>query len=172
MGSTDTPTSNKAAVTPLSPRQAQQRQQQQAEFKRALARLDKYSRMTDSQYRMPVIGIRFGIDPILGLIPVLGDFIGLLLSLPVLAEANRVDAPKAMKRKMIFNIVIEAVFGSIPVVGDLFDIYWKANTRNTALLRRWLAEQSEPTNRLSRRDIGALLIVTAALAGLLVLLLR
>lgn len=168
MGSTATPTSNKAAA-PRSPLLAHQRQQQQAEIKRALARLDKYSRMTDSQYRIPLIGIRFGADALLGLIPVLGDIAGLLLSLPLLAEANRVGAPAALKRRMVINIVIDSLFGAIPVVGDLFDIYWKANTRNTALLRRWLAQQGAPSEHLSHRDLGALLLVVMAIMALLLL---
>ena len=115
---------------------------QEHEYRQALARLDKYSRMTDSQFSIPFTGIRFGVDPILGLIPVIGDFIGLLLSLPVLIEANRIGAPTELKRKMIRNMIIEAVMGIVPVLGDIFDVYWKANTRNTALLRSWIFQNS------------------------------
>src|SRR5690554_3078978 len=81
---------------------------QEHEYRQALVRLDKYARMTDSQFSIPFTRIRFGVDPILGLIPVIGDFIGLLLALPVLTEAARIGAPAALKRKMIRNIIIDA----------------------------------------------------------------
>ena len=141
---------------------------QEHEYRQALARLDKYSKMTDSQFSVPFTGIRFGVDPILGLIPVIGDFIGLLLSLPVLIEASRLDAPAELKRKMIRNMIIEALMGIVPVLGDVFDVYWKANTRNTALLRNWIKTQivpekvAEPKERLMIAVLALLLIALLA----------
>lgn len=97
----------------------------------------------------PFTNIRFGLDPLIGLIPVAGDFAGLILSLYVLFEARNVGASSAVKRKMIRNMLIEFILGLIPVVGDAFDVVFKANTRNTDLLRRHLydklGEQPEPT---------------------------
>jgi hypothetical protein len=110
----------------------------------ALKRLDRFSRLTDSRFRIPLTSIRFGIDPLLGLVPVLGDLIGLLLSLHVLVEAVRLDAPRRLLGRMLFNALIEFVVGLLPVIGDAFDIYWKANTRNTALLRGYIHSQLHP----------------------------
>ena len=141
---------------------------QEHEYRQALARLDKYSRMTDSQFSIPFTGIRFGVDPILGMIPVIGDFIGLLLSLPVLIEANRIGAPAALKRKMIRNMIIEAVMGILPVVGDLFDVYWKANTRNTALLRGWIHTQVVPEKSVQNREWGVIILLGILLVTTLV----
>lgn len=142
------------------------------EYRQALARLDKYSRMMDTQFRVPFTRIRFGVDPLLGLIPVVGDFIGLLLSLPVLAEASRLEAPPELKRKMIRNIIIEAVIGALPVLGDIFDVYWKANTRNTALLKQWIRTRLVPEKVVKPKEralIAVLAIALLVLVGWLVL---
>ncbi|MCC1497403.1 DUF4112 domain-containing protein [Alcanivorax sp. 1008] len=137
------------------------------EYRQALARLDKYSKMTDSQFSIPFTGIRFGVDPILGLLPVIGDFIGLLLSLPVLIEANRIGAPAELKRKMIRNMIIEAVMGVVPVVGDVFDIYWKANTRNTALLRGWIKSHIVPEKTTEPKEWLMIVVLGLLLVALL-----
>jgi branched-subunit amino acid ABC-type transport system permease component len=112
--------------------------------------------------------IRFGVDPILGLIPVIGDFIGLLLSIPVLMEASRVGAPAELRRRMIRNMVIEAVIGVIPILGDAFDVYWKANTRNTALLRQWINTQLVPEKVVKPKE--RLVIISLAILLLALLL--
>lgn len=141
---------------------------QEHEYRQALVRLDKYARMTDSQFSIPLTGIRFGVDPILGLIPVIGDFIGLLLALPVLTEAARIGAPAALKRKMIRNIIIDAVIGLVPVFGDAFDVYWKANTRNTALLRNWIKTQIVPEKSVPTKDRVLIALMAVLLIGLVV----
>ncbi len=141
---------------------------QEQDYREALARLDKFSKVTDSQFSIPLTGIRFGIDPILGMIPIIGDFIGLLLSLPVLIEANRIGAPSEQKRKMIRNMIIEAVMGIVPVLGDFFDVYWKANTRNTALLRGWIKTQIVPEEAVQKREWGVIILLGMVLVALLV----
>ncbi len=108
-----------------------------------LKRLDRFSYWTDSNIRIPFTSFRLGLSPIIGLVPVVGDFIGLVLSLYVLYEARRVGASKRVQLKMIRNMVIEFLGGLVPVIGDAFDAVYKANTRNTELLRAWLHEQLE-----------------------------
>lgn len=130
-------------------------------------RLDRFSKLTDTQFSIPLTGIRFGIDPILGMIPIIGDFVGLLLSLPVLIEARRIGAPAELKRKMIRNMMIEAVMGIVPVLGDFFDIYWKANTRNTALLRGWIQTQIVPEETVQKREWGVIILLGVLLIALL-----
>jgi len=106
-----------------------------------LERLDRFSHWTDSSFRIPFTRFRFGFDPLIGLIPVLGDVVGLLLSLYVLYEAQRIGTSRAVRLRMIGNMLIEFFGGMLPVVGDAFDAIFKANTRNTALLRDHLEDQ-------------------------------
>lgn len=106
-----------------------------------LARLDRFSRITDTAIQIPFTRIRFGLDPVIGLVPVLGDLAGLILSLYVLVEAQQVGASRQLKAQMIRNMLIEFFGGMVPIVGDAFDVVYRANTRNTRLLRRYLEEQ-------------------------------
>lgn len=106
-----------------------------------LARLDRFSYWTDSNFRVPFTGFRFGLSPLVGLVPVIGDAIGLVLSLYVLQQARLVAAPRRLQARMVVNMLIEFAGGLLPVIGDAFDAIYKANTRNTELLRVWLHEQ-------------------------------
>lgn len=146
--------------------------EERARLAASLARLERFSTLTDSQFRVPVLGIRFGIDPLVGLIPVIGDFVGLVLSLPVLLEAVRAGAPRALLRRMLRNMLIEFFGGLVPGVGDAFDVYWKANTRNTKLLREWLRTElvmpEEPKPLRRRILIGSLVIAGAIFLGVVV----
>lgn len=108
---------------------------------RALARLDRFSYYTDSNIRIPFTHFRLGLSPIIGFVPVIGDFAGLVLSLYVLYEAHKVGASTAVKLRMVRNMLIEFFGGLPPIVGDAFDAIYKANTRNTELLRGHLHEQ-------------------------------
>jgi hypothetical protein len=112
-----------------------------ADHRRTLERLDRFSYWTDSNIRVPFTGFRFGLSPLIGLIPGIGDFAGLILSLYVLYEARRIGAPGKIQRKMIRIMLIEFFGGLIPVFGDAFDAVYKANTRNTELLRNYLYRQ-------------------------------
>lgn len=135
----------------------------------ALKRLDRYSYWTDSNFGIPFTRFRFGLSPLIGLIPVIGDAVGLVLSLYVLFEARKVGASGPVQRKMIRNMVIEFFGGLLPIIGDAFDAIFKANTRNTELLRDYLHDQLG-----TRQPPGfpwKTLIWLSVLIGLLVLLL-
>ncbi len=108
------------------------------EHRLTLDRLDRFSYWTDSNIRIPFTQIRFGLSPLIGLIPGIGDFAGLILSLYVYREAQKIGADRRVKRKIIRNMLIEFIVGLIPVAGDAFDAVFKANTRNTKLLRHYL----------------------------------
>jgi hypothetical protein len=112
-----------------------------ADHRRTLERLDRFSYWTDSNIRVPFTNVRFGLSPLIGLFPGIGDFAGLILSLYVLYEARRIGAPGKIQRKMIRIMLIEFFGGLIPVFGDAFDAVYKANTRNTELLRNYLYRQ-------------------------------
>jgi hypothetical protein len=104
----------------------------------ALARLDRFSRMADNAIRIPFTRFRIGFEPLIGLVPVLGDFAGLIMSGYVLVEAHRAGASTRVKGQMVRNMLIDFFGGLIPVFGDAFDFAWKANARNAQLLRDYL----------------------------------
>lgn len=100
-----------------------------------LARLDRLAGALDSRFRVPLTRIRFGWDTILGLIPGIGDVAALAPAGYILLEAHDMGAPTALKLRMAGNIVVDMLIGSVPLLGDVFDVGWRANCRNVALLR-------------------------------------
>ncbi len=145
----------------------------EARQRATLARLDRFSRITDTAFRIPFTGIRLGLDPIIGLVPVIGDIIGLVLSLYVLLEAQRAGASKRVKAHMVKNMLIETFGGMVPVVGDAFDIVYKANTRNTRILREHLEKelQTPPAPRFPWKQLVFLIVLLAIITGLIIPLL-
>lgn len=129
-----------------------------------MARLRSIAWLLDNSIPLPG-GYRIGIESVIGLIPGIGDAVGAVLSAYIVNEARALGAPRSVLLRMTGNIIIESVIGAVPVVGDLFDMGFKANTRNLALLERYTLE---PTR--SRRD-SRLFVVGFALAMLLVVLL-
>jgi hypothetical protein len=98
--------------------------------------VERLSWLMDDLFRIPVLGWRFGLDAIFGLIPALGDTSTSLVSFYILASAVRYRVPKVTLLRMGLNIGIDYVVGSLPLVGDLFDAWWKSNQMNVELLRR------------------------------------
>jgi len=93
----------------------------------------------DAGIRIPGTNLRFGLDPILGLIPGAGDAAGAVLAGWILVEAVRLGASRATLVRIAGNVALDAGLGAIPLIGDIFDFAWKANLRNVALLERHLA---------------------------------
>lgn len=106
-----------------------------------LDRIRKLSRLMDTAIRIPGIGMRIGLDPIIGLIPGLGDLISTAFSAYIIYLATRFRLPGSILGWMIFNIMLEAVVGTVPLIGDLFDAFYKSNIRNLALLEQHLQQQ-------------------------------
>ena len=100
------------------------------------ASLDQLSRWMDGLFRIPGVGWRFGLDALIGLIPGLGDTASSLVSFYVLAAGVRYRVSKITLLRMGVNIAIDYALGSIPVVGDAFDMFWKSNQMNVELLRK------------------------------------
>jgi hypothetical protein len=124
---------------------------------RALAHL------LDDGIRIPVLGGRFGLDAVIGLIPGLGDFSGAILSSYVVLLGARLGAPKSVILRMIGNVAVDTIGGSVPLLGDLFDVGFKSNLRNVALLDRWI-DQPGRTQVASRRAVGFTVLALALLA--------
>lgn len=100
-----------------------------------LARLEALAHRMDTFFRVPLIGMRVGLDSILGLIPGIGDTATALPAAYIVYRAHRLGAPTLLLARMGVNVGVDWVIGSIPLVGDLFDLGFKANRRNVALLR-------------------------------------
>jgi len=107
----------------------------------AIARLERFSKLTDSSIGIPFTKFHIGLEAVIGLIPVIGDAAGLILSSYVLIEAQRLGVSKRIKSKMIINMFIDFIGGLVPFFGDIFDAFFKANTRNTRLLKKYLNSQ-------------------------------
>jgi len=123
----------------------------------ALAFYDVIARLLDQAFRVPGTSWRFGLDPLLGLVPGAGDLISAAIGAYGIVLAAQLGAPSSLMARMALNLFVDTAIGSIPVAGDLFDFAFKANIRNELLLERWLAEP-----RRTRRTSRALLILLVA----------
>jgi hypothetical protein len=122
--------------------------------------LQRLEFLLDEAFRIPGTGIRFGLDGIIGLVPGLGDVIAGLFSLVIPLAGWIRGVPYVTLIRMAVNLAIGVLVGSIPILGDIFDIAWKANRRNYRLLRRHLVEP----HRHTRRDWTFLILLAAMLA--------
>ena len=99
------------------------------------------ARLLDSAFRVPGTSYRVGLDPILGLLPGLGDLVSPLFTFGLIWQAREIGVPGVVVMRMISNVAIDTVVGLVPVVGDLFDFAWKSNNRNLALLEEHVYEE-------------------------------
>ena len=106
-----------------------------------LARLDAIARLLDVAFILPGTNIRYGIDGIIRLIPVVGDLVASAFSLWLVREARSLGAPWHVTARMLANVALEGTVGLVPVAGDAFDVLFRANMRNMRLLRRWMEKQ-------------------------------
>jgi hypothetical protein len=102
---------------------------------KSLERLKVVANLMDAQFS--IAGIKFGFDAIVGLLPIAGDLAAAVVSLYIVWEAYRIGAPVHLLLHMVINVVIDVIAGSVPLVGDAFDVMWKVNKRNVRLLERY-----------------------------------
>jgi Domain of unknown function (DUF4112) len=103
-----------------------------------LARLDAIAKLLDVAFVLPGTNIRYGIDGLIGLIPVVGDIITTAISLWLVREARALGAPWHITARMLGNVAVDGVVGLVPLAGDAFDVMFRANVRNVRMLKRWL----------------------------------
>ena len=124
-------------------------------------RLQRLARLWDAAIRLPG-GITVGLDPLVGLVPGIGDAAGAIVSGYIVLEAARLGVPAPTLLRMLVNIAIDALVGAVPVLGDVFDIGWKSNLMNVALIERHVADP-HAARRASRGwlalVVGALLVL-------------
>lgn len=129
--------------------------------------LDRLGWLMDDLFRVPVLGWRFGLDALIGLVPGLGDTSTSLVSFYILAAAVRYRVPKITMLRMGLNIGIDYLLGSLPVVGDLADAWWKSNRKNLDLLKRRAtvsAEEARAGNASDWLFVGVMILALVALA--------
>jgi hypothetical protein len=131
---------------------------------REVERLRALTRLLDSAIQIPGTRYRFGLDALIGIVPGIGDAVGALFSAFIVFQAARMGVSTPTLVKMMGNVALDTIVGEIPLLGDVFDAGWKANTRNLALLEGHL-EQPAATRRSSRR---ALWLIGGALVLLLI----
>jgi hypothetical protein len=127
-----------------------------------LEALRRMARLLDSAFPIPGTTFRVGLDPILGLLPGIGDLVSPLFAIGLLWQARELGVPKVVQLRMIFNVAIDTVLGLVPVAGDLIDFAWKANDRNLALLERHAYEE----HRASPADWAFVIVMIAVLIAL------
>jgi hypothetical protein len=103
------------------------------------ADIDRLAHWLDSRFVIPGTDIRFGLDALIGLVPGIGDSATALLGCYIVARAAALGAPKRLLLRMGWNLLVDFLVGTIPVLGDIFDVTYRANLRNAALLREHLA---------------------------------
>lgn len=137
-----------------------------AEVERSLEQL---SRMMDGMFRIPGVGWRFGLDALVGLVPGVGDLATTAVSIYILAAGVRHRVPKVTLLRMAANVAVDYLLGSVPVLGDLFDAFWKSNQMNVELLRERATATPEEARRARASDwlflAAIVLVLLALLAG-------
>jgi len=128
----------------------------------SLRRVQVVATLLDEALRVPGTNFRFGIDPIVGMIPGLGDLLGGAASAYIILEAARAGAPASVLLRMTMNVGMDTLVGAVPLVGDLFDFAWKSNTRNVRLLARHVEAPAET----KRASIALVVLLLAILAGI------
>lgn len=126
------------------------------------ASLDQLSRWMDGVFRIPGVGWRFGLDALIGLIPGIGDTATSLVSFYVLVAGVRYRVPKITLLRMGVNIAVDYALGSIPLVGDAFDMFWKSNQMNVELLRKRATVSAEEAREGRLSDwlfVGLIILV-------------
>jgi hypothetical protein len=106
-----------------------------------LARFEALAKLLDIAFILPGTKVRYGVDGIVRLIPVVGDLLATAFSLWLVREARALGAPWHVTARMLGNVAVDGVVGMVPLAGDAFDVLFRANMRNVRLLRRWLEKQ-------------------------------
>ena len=123
--------------------------------------------MLDEAIRIPGTNIRIGLDALLGLLPGGGDVAGGLLSGLIILQAARDGAPATVLGRMLGNVALDVVAGAVPLLGDIFDVAWRANSRNIRLLQSW-RERPLSTKRSSKVTVAVILLALVLLIALAV----
>jgi len=139
---------------------------------RDLRGLDQLAWLMDRALRIPGTRITVGLDALLGLLPVGGDFLtGVIQTAIVLVALYRYRVPRAVAARMAANVLLDTALGAIPVVGDVFDAFFKANTRNVRLLQQLQDDRTRQRETTTWRSVAFLVFLALALLTMLAMIL-
>jgi hypothetical protein len=124
-----------------------------------------WQQLLDSAFRIPGTPIRFGWDPIVGLVPWVGDVATALFACALIVQAHQMRVPRVVQLRMLINVAADVLLGLVPILGDVADVFWKANARNMQLLERHAA-QAQPATLADYAFVGAVLASVLAVAAL------
>jgi len=130
-----------------------------------LLRLKLLSERLDDSIKIPGTNQKIGIDAVVGIIPILGDFIGVIFSVYIMYSGIKMGVSSKIVKKMAANIAIEFIIGSIPIIGDIFDALWKANKRNVELIEEATIENQENYNYLIIASLIVILSLILVILG-------
>lgn len=130
-------------------------------------RIEQFAHWLDSRFSIPGTNIRFGLDAILGLFPAVGDFLPAIAALYILFAAAKHGVPRSTLARMAANIAFDYIGGAVPLAGDVFDVFWKANDRNAALLAKHVNAAPEEQAKVRRDDRLFVLAIAAGLTATL-----
>lgn len=128
-------------------------------FRAAERRIGRVTHALDELVAVPGTPIRVGLDPIIGLIPVVGDAVAGIVGAWVIGEAARFGVPRLVLGRMVVNLVVDLAIGAIPLLGDLYDVAFRSNSRNLELFRRHALEPGASTRGEQAFFVGLLLLV-------------
>jgi len=109
---------------------------------KTIKRLERLAKLMDTKWGIPFTKWRFGLDSVVGLVPGVGDGLNLLVSVYTLSLAHKLGAPGSLLLRMAANSGIDFGLGTVPVLGDIFDLFFKSNTRNLSMLQEFLKTQN------------------------------
>jgi hypothetical protein len=118
----------------------------QTQKPRALLKAQKLAKLTDSSFKIPILGVSLGLDALIGLIPVVGDLLMVGVSLRIVSMAKQMQVPKTLRLKMLKNIALDFLFGLVPFVGDVIDLFYKSNKKNVRIMEKWWKQSNQLTH--------------------------
>lgn len=134
------------------------------------SRKEKLANLMDNRFTIPGTDIRFGIDPLIGLLPGIGDWIGGVISLYFPIYAALLGAKASVLYRMFFNILVDIIIGAIPLLGEIFDVAWKSNLRNARLIEELEQYPDELATESRWMLWGLLIIFIGVILGILALI--
>jgi hypothetical protein len=132
-------------------------------FHAAERRIGRVTTLLDEVVSVPGTRVRFGIDPIIGLVPIVGDAVAAIVGIWVIAEATRFGIPRIVVARMSVNLLVDLAVGAIPILGDLFDLAFRSNARNLALFRRHALDPGASTRGQQAFFGGLVLLLVGAI---------
>jgi hypothetical protein len=132
-------------------------------FRAAEQRIGRVTRVLDELVGVPGTPIKVGLDPVIGLIPVVGDAVAAGVGAWVIAEAARFGIPRLVLGRMVLNLLLDLGIGAIPILGDVYDLFFRSNSRNLALFRRHALDPDASTRGERAFFAGLLLVIVGIL---------